>query len=73
MDKALWDLETLEFDVSKANMFHYTCDQQLKEYATLYSEIGTGARIVIDGQNNRSRGPPRILSKREKSCSKKEC
>ncbi|KAH7488801.1 hypothetical protein PRIC1_007043 [Phytophthora ramorum] len=41
MDALLWELEQLEFEAQKTDIWNYTCDRELEEYETLNAEIDT--------------------------------
>ncbi|KAI9912038.1 hypothetical protein PsorP6_009513 [Peronosclerospora sorghi] len=39
MDALLWEMEQLEFEANKTEIWNYTCDRELEEYETLNREI----------------------------------
>ncbi|RLN47409.1 hypothetical protein BBJ28_00004942 [Nothophytophthora sp. Chile5] len=39
IDSLFWELEQLEFEANKTDIWNYTCDRELEEYETLDSEI----------------------------------
>ncbi|KAG6591057.1 uncharacterized protein IUM83_11222 [Phytophthora cinnamomi] len=41
LDALFWDLEQLEFEANKTEIWNYTCDRELEEYETLNAEIDT--------------------------------
>ncbi|KAL3674880.1 hypothetical protein V7S43_000806 [Phytophthora oleae] len=41
LDALLWDMEQLQFEANKTEIWNYTCDRELEEYETLNSEIDT--------------------------------
>lgn len=41
MDALFWEMEQLEFEANKTEIWNYTCDRELEEYETLNAEIDT--------------------------------
>ncbi|KAE9015254.1 hypothetical protein PR003_g14407 [Phytophthora rubi] len=41
LDALLWEMEQLEFEANKTEIWNYTCDRELEEYETLNAEIDT--------------------------------
>lgn len=41
LDALFWEMEQLEFEANKTEIWNYTCDRELEEYETLNAEIDT--------------------------------
>lgn len=40
MDALFWELEQLEFEANKTDIWSYTCQRELEEYEALNANIG---------------------------------
>ncbi|KAG7379074.1 THO complex subunit 7 [Phytophthora pseudosyringae] len=46
LDALFWEMEQLQFEANKTEIWNYTCDRELEEYETLNSEIDTSIAKV---------------------------
>ncbi|GMF66203.1 unnamed protein product [Phytophthora lilii] len=47
LDALFWEMEQLELEANKTDIWNYTCDRELEEYETLNAEIDTSIAKVL--------------------------